>query len=97
MATTPLKTATRALSIATVLVAGFATWLLSTQKLPARGSLAPSTTTPRNVSFAVVTEAVPADGSKTIHSSPHPQLDAEIARTKTVEPPNDDESEVPTP
>lgn len=65
MATTPLKTASRALSLATVLVAGFAAWVLSTQGSAPRGSSPVVETPRREVQFAAVssdsTSSRPAD------------------------------------
>jgi hypothetical protein len=61
MATTPLKTASRALSIATVMVAGFSAWLLITQgDSPHAGTTAPPNTG-RSVEFAAVSDSAPAD------------------------------------
>jgi type IV pilus assembly protein PilQ len=57
MATTPLKTASRALSLATILVAGLAAWALGTQGSVPRDHRATSGEEPRQVSFAAVSTA----------------------------------------
>ncbi|MFM9961224.1 MAG: hypothetical protein ACKV2Q_08350 [Planctomycetaceae bacterium] len=61
MATTPLKTASRALSLATVLVAGFAACVLGTQGMAPRSARVTTTDAPRKVEFAAVTEITPAN------------------------------------
>ncbi|MBC7816299.1 MAG: hypothetical protein IAG10_05345 [Planctomycetaceae bacterium] len=81
MATTPLKTASRALSISTVLVVSFAAWVLTTHGSPPRASSEPSTDAPRNVSFAAVIKAVPDDALPVAtKSAPHRRPDADIVR-----------------
>lgn len=54
MATTPLKTASRALSISTVLVAGFTVWVLSTQDSRPREHAVSPSATGRSIEFAAV-------------------------------------------
>lgn len=56
MATTPLKTASRALSIATVLAAGFAAWVLVTTGSSPRQDVATQPVAGRSVEFAAVSD-----------------------------------------
>ena len=93
MATTPLKTASRALSIATLLVAGFAAWLLGTQGSLPRESAVTSPATGRSVEFAAVAANSPADNQRelTDKTPPRRRLDHELARPKS-KPPIDDDS-----
>ena len=83
MANTPLKTASRAMCLATLLVVGFSAWVLTTHGSPPRASSEPATDGPRNVSFTAVTAAAPADmlraNAKT-RIEPRRRLDADIAR-----------------
>lgn len=93
MATTPLKTASRALSIATILVAGFAAWVLGTQGStpPNRAEAEPSAG--RTIEFAAVAAQSPADNPQDFVSktSPRRRLDEGLARPKT-KPRIDDDS-----
>lgn len=80
MAKTPLKTASRAMCLATFLVVGFSAWVLATQGSQPRSSVS-NTNTPRNVSFAAVTAAAPADRlSAKAKIAPRHRLDADITR-----------------
>ena len=82
MATTPLKTASRALSVATVIVAGFAAWLVATQDSQPHESTATTPTPERSVQFAAVAE--PALGGRlngdVSKKSPRRRLDHDLAR-----------------
>lgn len=84
MATTPLKTASRALSIATILVAGFAAWMLGTQgsTLPDRAVAEP--TAGRTIEFAAVAAKSSADNPRDFASKtpPRRRLDEGLARPK---------------
>ncbi len=81
MATTPLKTASRALSISTVLVVGFAAWVLTTHGAPPRDSSEPTSDAPRNVSFAAVIKPVPEEAPPlAMQPAPRRRLDADIER-----------------
>ncbi len=79
---TPLKTASRALSIATVIVAGFAAWLIATQDSQPPVSTATTPTPKRSVEFAAVTEPATGRRLKAVVSkiSPRRRLDEGIAR-----------------
>ena len=82
MATTPLKTASRALSVATVIVAGFAAWLIATQDSQPPESTATTPAPERSVQFAAVAEPA-AGGRLTVDvskSAPRRRLDKGIAR-----------------
>ncbi len=80
MANTPLKTASRAMCLATFLVVGFSAWVLTTQGSQPRSSVS-NTNAPRNVSFAAVTAAAPADMlSANAKIAPRRRLDADNAR-----------------
>ena len=80
MANTPLKTASRAMCLATFLVVGFSAWVLTTQGSQPRSSVS-NTNTPRDVSFAAVTAAAPADMPRAATTvAPRRRLDADIAR-----------------
>lgn len=84
MATTPLKTASRALSIATVMLAGFAAWVLGTQDSTTSSSVAPQSETGRSVEFAAVAEpsVIATDlSTKVVGKQPtRRRLDEEIAQ-----------------
>ncbi len=83
MANTPLKTASRAMCLATFLVVGFSAWVLTTHGSPPRASSGPATDGPRNVSFAAVTAAAPAHMLSTnAKVEPRRRLDADIARSE---------------
>ena len=77
MATTPLKTASRALSIATVLAAGFAAWVLVTTGSSPRQNVATQPVAGRSVEFAAV-----SDGASSVTSDPplRRRLDETTAR-----------------
>ena len=85
MATTPLKTASRALSFATLIVAGFATWLIGTQGLAPRERTEATPASERSIEFAAVTESAPTEPSPDAASktSPRRRLDQDIARPAT--------------
>lgn len=94
MATTPLKTASRALSIATVMVAGFSAWLLITQgDSPHAGTTAPPNTG-RSVEFAAVSDSAPADRThEVIAEKPsRRRLDEGLAARPKSKPQIDDDS-----
>lgn len=66
--------------LATFLVVGFSAWVLTTQGSQPRSSVS-NTNAPRNVSFAAVTAAAPADMLSTnAKVEPRRRLDADIAR-----------------
>lgn len=102
MATTPLKTASRALSIATVMVAGFAAWLLGTQGSPPHPNLAAPLESGRNVGFAAVAGKPTTDGAPNVvaQSPRRSRLDDEIVRPAAKPRMDDDsffEDEIPEP
>ncbi len=66
MATTPLKIASRALSIATVLVAVFAAWALGTQGSTPREHAVTQPATGRTIEFAAVASKSPADNPQDV-------------------------------
>ena len=67
--------------LATFLVVGFSAWVLTTQGSPPRESSGPATDGPRNVSFAAVTAAAPADLPRAATTvAPRRRLDADIPR-----------------
>lgn len=81
MANTPLKTASRAMCLATFLVVGFSAWVLTTHGSPPHPSSKPATDAPRNVSFAAVTAAAPADMIRAnAKIEPRRRIDADIAQ-----------------
>lgn len=92
MATTPLKTASRALSISTVLVVSFAAWVLTTHGSTPHAGSVPSTDEPRNISFAAVTVAAPSEtpaaAAENKTTVPRRRLDADIPRPEQQ--PSDD-------
>lgn len=93
MATTPLKTASRALSIATVLVAGFAAWVLGTQGSTPVDQAVTELATGRTIEFAAVSPKSAADDSQDFASKvpPRRRLDEGLARPES-KPRIDDDS-----
>lgn len=73
MAKTPLKTASRALSIATVLAAGFAAWMLGTQGSTPVDQAVTEPTTGRTVEFAAVSPKSSADESQDLAAKAPPR------------------------
>lgn len=81
MATTPLKTASRALSLATLIVAGFSSWLFSTQSsTPVQSTEA--TSPKRTIEFAAVSEPATAARSQDVvaKTAPRRRLDEGLAK-----------------
>lgn len=93
MATTPLKTASRALSIATILVAGFAAWVLGTQGPTPREHAVTPPATGRTIEFAAVAARSLADTPQDIATKmpPRRRLDEGLARPES-KPRIDDDS-----
>lgn len=82
MATTPLKTASRALSIATVIVMGFAAWLLGTQGAVPRENAETASDAGRKVEFSGVSATTSASNSHdvAVQQPSRRRLDKSIAR-----------------
>lgn len=78
MATTPLKTASRALSIATILVAGVAAWVLGTQG----STTADQAVTGRTIEFAAVAAKSPVGNPQdvTVKSPTRRRLEEDMTR-----------------
>ena len=93
MATTPLKTASRALSIATLLVAGLAAWVLGTQGSTPREHAVTQPSSGRTIEFAAVDAKSPADNPQDVVTKipPRRRLDEGLARPAT-KPRVDDDS-----
>ena len=67
--------------LATFLVVGFSAWVLTTQGSQPRADSSTTSAAPRNVSFAAVTAAAPADRlSSNAKVEPRRRLDSDIAR-----------------
>ena len=85
MATTPLKTASRALSYATVMVVGFAAWVLGTQGTPPRDNAEALSESGRVVEFAAVSATTPASNSQDVAAKKpiRRRLDETVARPQS--------------
>ena len=84
MANTPLKAASRALSLATLLVAGFAAWVLCTQGSQPNHNASPLEIDPHSVTFAAVTEPTSKDRFEDVSTQSPSQRrpDADISPSK---------------
>ncbi len=93
MATTPLKTASRALSYATVMVVGFAAWVLGTQGTLPRENAETPPESGRVVEFAAVSATTPSVSSQDIAAKKpiRRRLDETVARPQS-KPRIDDDS-----
>ncbi|TXT36364.1 MAG: type IV pilus assembly protein PilQ, partial [Planctomycetota bacterium] len=80
MATTPLKTASRALSLATLIVAGFSTWLFSTQGSAPLSSTETTSPPKRTIEFAAVTAPATRSQDVVSKSAPRQRLDEGLAK-----------------
>lgn len=75
MATTPLKTASRALSIATVLVAGLTAWVFGTQGSTPIDQVVTEPVTGRTIEFAAVASKSPVENSQDVAVNELDELD----------------------
>lgn len=75
MATTPLKTASRALSIATVLVAGLTAWVFGTQGSTPVDQVVTEPATGRTIEFAAVASKSPVEKSQDVAVNDLDELD----------------------
>ena len=75
MATTPLKTASRALSIATVLVAGLTAWVFGTQGSTPIDQVVTEPVTGRTIEFAAVASKSPVEKSQDVAVNDLDELD----------------------
>ncbi|GDY07508.1 hypothetical protein LBMAG52_09940 [Planctomycetia bacterium] len=75
MATTPLKTASRALSIATVLVAGLTAWVFGTQGSTPIDQVVTEPVTGRTIEFAAVASKSPVEKSQDVAVNELDELD----------------------